>query len=406
MDYIYIEVVATNATTSGHEFSNLLSIVIKLQHKVSTLETDVSTLRTENNDLSKILNLILDNGTKSYGTDAVTQTPTEPNGKAVNQAKPVSSTDTSSSSSDTSSSSDQSGYDSTSSDDCGFQLPNTYLRKLRKLERKMSRITTKNGTTSSFGPSTRKQTVNRQPDRQPGSSTRKQTQQPQKKPAPLVNLQVGTRGETDHATAPTSSHKGHDLYIGGVSASYTTHDITRSLQEAGINHVSNVSSLFKGDNWQSFRATLTTDGIHRAIKEISWPNGVVVRPFRVKYGKPSRPRRDPSHQSHHRDQPRRYNNIYPARPSNDRKSQHKQYPRHTRHVDNRDSHDEPRYSHQTKRYNDFDEPRRDSRQTRRYNDYDEPRYSRHEERNVNHRSGRYGQASRGSTSNSYDSRRY
>ena len=111
-----IEVVATNATTSGHEFSNLLSIVIKLQHKVSTLETDVSTLRTENNDLSKILNLILDNGTKSYGTDALTQTPTEPNGKAVNQAKPVSSTDTSSSSSDTSSSSDQSGYDSTSSD--------------------------------------------------------------------------------------------------------------------------------------------------------------------------------------------------------------------------------------------------------------------------------------------------
>ena len=121
------------------ELGNIFAIVMNLQHKVSSLENDVSSLKDENRDLTTLLNLLCDKE-RPVHTEGTSQTTPDTAISVPATHAPIVPVIRTGEESSSSSDSD-SGDESSSSDNNGsFHLPLRYQKKLRRMEKKISAL--------------------------------------------------------------------------------------------------------------------------------------------------------------------------------------------------------------------------------------------------------------------------
>lgn len=140
-----------------------------------------------------------------------------------------------------------------------FVPPNHYLKKIRKLENKVKKLSADS---------------NKKPETVKTASTANK----QKAPNHVKPLRASESTGITGLKSVTSDNHDSDIYIGGVSSDNSGEDVTGFLKTKGINHVGQISRL----SHNSFKFAVPSADFNTVVKEIKWPNGIHVRAFRKK----------------------------------------------------------------------------------------------------------------------------
>ena len=140
------------------------------------------------------------------------------------------------------------------SDNNEYQLPASYMKKLRRLEKRVTSLANKCD-----------------PSNPPVTPAVVSVTQPKSRHTPTTGSRV---------SAPVNQHL-KQLYIGG-SLPDNTADFQVYLKSVGIHSATDVSQLFRKDNWSSYKVSLSPKEFEFAMEQCRWSTGIRIRPFRAK----------------------------------------------------------------------------------------------------------------------------
>ena len=149
--------------------------------------------------------------------------------------------------SDSSSSDDDDLGVSDKADDT-FYPPAKYMKKIRKLENKVKKLS-----------------------------------QPQPEVARIKRSKQNTTGPKQSQSNNVTGDQ--DLYIGGVPSNISnTDDMKAYLKSRGIHKASHITQLSRTSEWLSFKVTLPRHSYHYALNHNGWTTGIRIRLFRESGG--------------------------------------------------------------------------------------------------------------------------
>ena len=260
--------------TASGELENLVTMVMDIQNKYTRLEKDITKLKKENSELRVLVQRQISSTTSASAASSSTMSiPTAPLRAVTSHAvtSPVVTSPAVTSQAVTSTTSgviaspsvvleDQScntsnsSTDSDSDDETSFQPPAHYLKKLRRLEKRVKKLSCPTPVPQHTTP------VNHADASKPALKAALSTN---KRDSPSLKVPRG--------------HK--DLYIGGVSADNNVEDLKIFFKSQGIHNISNITPLSKKRDWQSFKVSLADKDFNKARKSNKWPSGITIRPF-------------------------------------------------------------------------------------------------------------------------------
>ena len=289
VDRIYINRESASALTDNEttpatpELESILKLVMNLQTNVSSLEKGLAQVKRDNLVLQERLStssscsIYHTAGTPSPAVDSVCTTEgtnTREADTAVMRdsvpdnggVTPVSISTPSQEPSASSSSTEES-----SDNEESFQPTAHYMRKIRRLEKKVKALTVQSGSASSKeAPHVITSTASHSSQKPKIRSTRK---------TPDRNPVLKSPQDKDN-NARRENQK--VLYIGGVSADNSVHDLKIFLKSQGVHNINHVRPLSTKDDWQSFKVFLPVKDYNIALNSTEWPTGITIRPFLVK----------------------------------------------------------------------------------------------------------------------------
>ena len=267
MDKIFVSKTAGSPNTE--ELHELLHSIAVLTRRVNALEITVSDLSSANEALKCSL------------SDLLSQT----NSKIENsQAAEVATTRTDTitpdlNSSSSSSEESESETQMMAEDQEPFTLPRRSVRKARRKAQRAAQQQTSNHPVAADPPCLQPSTTSNQASSPTPSG---------KTYAKVVSASStkcadsGSSSTLENATlraAPTTTQASSTIYIGGVDAQHTTHDIVRHLRSIGMSgHIQTKVLSTKGD-WRSFQVSVPKEQASIALDSSKWPCGLKVRPF-------------------------------------------------------------------------------------------------------------------------------
>ena len=234
---------------SNTEFDNLLKIVLDIRSRMSGLEKELEKVKVENKKLSTIVrSLECSSGNIAQCTDAANQTNETVPETASADANNSSLLAVTHQSIVVSSSEDSSDTDTES-----FQPPSRYMKKIRKLERKVKSLTKSAAVV-------------------PNPVTEERPVPPQT----VRNTLRAAQPPPENKTSASSTYS--ELYIGGVSGDNTPDDIRSYLNAEGIRNIKSVHPLSQNNDWQSFKVNMSQSDCNLALMSVKWPVGIRIRP--------------------------------------------------------------------------------------------------------------------------------
>ena len=250
------------------DISSLIKMVMDLQAKVTTLESGLTSVKRDNAQLHNELKSLRKAATPPVDTPAtrsssatVTDIVKEPaTGTTVATStestsirnEPHTPQSASGDSSDTEPSSDEDGNGS-------FHLPSHYAKKIRKLERRVTALTSQHN----------KPKVNStKPSSTQASSSTDNRPRVAKEP---------------HRPAKVT-HNDNELYIGG-ELPVNAKDIPAYLKSLGIHSATKATTLSQKKEWCSYKVSLSSKDYDFALESCRWPTGIRIRPFQAKQRK-------------------------------------------------------------------------------------------------------------------------
>ena len=273
------------------ELEHLLNILTDLTKRVQGLEKEVKVIKQENSKLKELLQNDNHSVTSLSSQQTFISVPsndppsvdlplTQPDpdtfDEPLSQTYPKMVLNTHPTLSDSTSSGGESCEESDSDAGSPFVPPNQYMKKIRKLENKVKKL-------SAIKSNKQHGIVKKT------SETNKQKAQNHVKPL-LASKSTGLK-------SALSDNHDREIYIGGVSGDNGGEDISGFLETKGINNVRQISRLSQN----SFKFAVPTSDFQTVVKDIIWPKGIYVRAFRKKKWN--------SHQPQKRRQYRQPNNF-------------------------------------------------------------------------------------------------
>lgn len=267
-------------TDKTSEMEHLLKILTDLTSRVQVLEKEMKVVRHENAELKEQLH----NNSQSVSSVSPAQTVISVPGSVLplTQPDPNMSDDSGTSSESDSqtavkkammnnqpSVSDTTFSEGESLDGSPFVLPNRYAKKIRKLNKKVKKLTIAKSPV-------KESHVKKSPVKKP----------PVKK-SPVKNSllsSVSNQSQIKQLRASQSNElKGNisdnsHVYIGGVSRDNNESDVIDFLKNKGVANVSNISRLSES----SFKCSVPSSDFDNVLHNIDWPNGIRVRAFHEK----------------------------------------------------------------------------------------------------------------------------
>ena len=267
VDKIYIvkdsEPNATELEDSSQrpDISSLIKMVMDLQAKVTTLESGLTNEKQDNAQLHNELKSLRKAATPPVSTpaacsssvtgtvkDSATGTTVATSTESTSiKNEPHTPQSASGDSSDTEPSSDEDGNES-------FHLPSHYAKKIRKLERRVTALTSQH-----------------------------------KKPK--VNCTHASSSTDNHPHVAKEPHRiakvthnDNELYIGG-DLPMNAKDIPVYLKSLGIHSAAKATTLSQKKEWCSYKVSLSSKDYDFALESCRWPTGIRIRPFQAKQRK-------------------------------------------------------------------------------------------------------------------------
>ena len=217
--------------TRQSEIENILKIAIDLQIKVIPLERNATEIKDDNKVLRELLDTQYIKCESAIQMDTRSPTATD---TRVNITARMS---------DSSSSDDDDLGVSDKADDT-FYPPAKYMKKIRKLENKVKKLS-----------------------------------QPQPEVARIKRCKQNTTGPKQSQSNNVTGDQ--DLYIGGVPSNISnTDDMKAYLKSRGIHKASHITQLSRTSEWLSFKVTLPRHSYHYALNHNGWTTGIRIRLFR------------------------------------------------------------------------------------------------------------------------------
>lgn len=158
-------------------------------------------------------------------------------------------------------SNDSSGDSESDEDEHSFQPPASYIKKLRRLEKKVKQLST---------PPVAPQSTTT------GDNTTNETQQ--QLTAGADNNRGRNQPQGWKSSKTPSGQK--DLYIGGAPFVNNADDLKVYFKSQGIHNIGDITPLSRKDDWLSFKVSLPSKDFNHAMTSKGWHTGVRIRPFR------------------------------------------------------------------------------------------------------------------------------
>ena len=291
VDRIYINRESASAPTDNEttpatpELESILKLVMHLQTKVSSLEKGLAEVKRDNLVLQERLStsssccinhtagtpspavdsVCTSEGTNTREADTTVMRDSVPDNGGITPASIITPSQEPSAS--------RNSTDESSDNEESFQPPAHYMRKIRRLEQKVKALTVQSGSES------RKEAQHVITSTASHSSQKPKIRSTRKTPDRHTVLK-SPQDKDNNARRENQKV----LYIGGVSADNSVHDLKIFLKSQGVHNINHVRTLSTKDDWQSFKVFLPVKDYNIALNSTEWPTGITIRPFLVKRG--------------------------------------------------------------------------------------------------------------------------
>ena len=243
---------------SAVELENLLGVLTDLSKRVQSLEKEMKSVKLENSKLKQLI----ESQNEAHPTDPLNSTVIPAHNSTGDKTFCLDNTLYLSTTSHSSSGSSEDTESSDDSEPSSFQPPPQYVRKLRKLENKVKKLSNKKKASDY---ETEKSKVPL-----PG---------PPKVANKNKNVNKNQLRASKHQKSTVTDHANNrEVYIGGISHDNSASDLGNFLSDEGVTIIS-ISPLCQRPEQLSFKVVLSSGDYNKVLHDVDWPNGIRVRPF-------------------------------------------------------------------------------------------------------------------------------